>query len=161
MFAVLIQVPKPALRSKGAARSVQLSSVPRLFPNLNPRAVLDVNRDEIATLSTFFDQYRMTRPDMRGQGLPNSRYIFVTETSGAIRMHLRYRHPVLAQGKPVLYAGEACFQHGKLQWWSNGSGNYRPDRRYAAQAGLPIEQFLTYEQVRAGLRAPAGTKAET
>jgi hypothetical protein len=56
-------------------------------------------------------------------------------------LHQRYRHSALAQGKPVLYAGDANFNNGKLEWWSNGSGNYRPDADHAAQSGLPMNQF--------------------
>ncbi|HVZ21154.1 MAG TPA: hypothetical protein VG871_08845 [Vicinamibacterales bacterium] len=121
----------------------------RFYPNLNPRAVVTVNRQEIGTLLPFFGQYRVHRPDARGQMPPNARFVFVTDMQGAILMHPRYRHPVLANGQPVRYAGEAQFRHGRLQWWSNGSGNYRPDARDAVQAGLPMSNFVTHEQVRA------------
>jgi hypothetical protein len=53
----------------------------------------------------------------------------------------------------VLYAGEAFFNNGKLQWWSNGSGNYRPDPEHAAQAGLPVEQFYPYDEILKGAHA--------
>jgi len=68
-------------------------------------------------------------------------------------MHPRYRHPVLADGRAVRYAGEAEFRHGQLAWWSNASGNYRPNASDAEQAGLPMDSFLTHEQVRAALTA--------
>ena len=129
----------------------------RLYPNLNPSAVINVNRDEIATLHDFFGQYRVTRPDVRGQMPPNAKFVFVTDGSGEIRMHPRYRHPVLAAGKAVRYAGEAEFRHGQLAWWSNASGNYRPQARDAEQAGLPMESFLTHEQVRAGVHPGPST----
>src|SRR5262245_11988353 len=126
----------------------------RLYPNLNPAANVSVNRDEIATLqSFFFGEYRAMRPHAHGQTLPNSKYVFVTAADGAILMHPRYRHPVLAEGRSVRYAGEAQFRHGKLEWWSNASGNYKPDPHHALQAGLPMEQFYTYEQVRSGIQA--------
>jgi hypothetical protein len=126
--------------------------VPRLYPNLNPAAVIKVNRAEIATLQPFFGEYRMTREGAHGQSLPNSRFVFVTNADGIIRMHPRYRHPVLAEGHAVRYAGEAQFRHGKLEWWSNASGNYKPDARHATQAGLPMENFFTHEQVRSGIQ---------
>lgn len=50
----------------------------------------------------------------------------------------------------MLYPGEASFNNGKLDWWSNGSGNYRPDSDHAEQPALPIERFFTYEQVLKG-----------
>jgi hypothetical protein len=124
----------------------------RLYQNLNPSAAIAVNRGEIGTLRPFFGEFRMTRPDFRGQLLPHARFVFVTNAHGDIQMHPRYRHPVIANGRPVLYAGEAEFQHGRLRWWSNASGNYRPDPRHAEQAGLPMERFLTYQEVRAGAR---------
>lgn len=133
------------------------SAAPRLYPNLNPSAAIKVNRDEIGTLQPFFDQYRMTRPDLRGQMMPNAKFVFVTEDSGTIRMHPRFRHPVLADGRPVRYAGEAEFRHGRLEWWSNASGNYRPDPRHARQAGLPLDRFVTFEEARAGGRQRAGS----
>jgi len=124
----------------------------KLYPNLNPAANVKVNRDEIATLQPFFGEYRVSRPHAHGQMPPNSKYVFVTAADGAIRMHPRYRHPVLADGQSVRYAGEAQFRHGRLEWWSNASGNYKPDARHAMQAGLPMENFYTHEQVRSGIQ---------
>jgi hypothetical protein len=103
-------------------------------------------------LENSFDDnfYRMRRGGDHGQLVPNTKYIFVRTMEGDTVMHPRYRHPVLAQGKPVLYAGEAYFNNGKLDWWSNGSGNYRPDVDHAEQAHLPMERFYTYEDVLRG-----------
>jgi len=131
---------------------VTSAAASKLYPNLNPAAVVKVNRDEIATLQPFFGQYRLTRPNLHGQMLPNAKFVFVTNPDGVIRMHPRYRHPVLAEGHAVRYAGEAQFRHGRLEWWSNGSGNYKPDARHAIQAGLPMENFYTHEQVRSGVQ---------
>jgi hypothetical protein len=77
--------------------------------------------------------------------------------TGQTLMHQRYRHPALSEGKPVLYAGEAYFNNGRLEWWSNGSGNYRPDPDHAAQAGLPMDQFYPYDQILKGVHTRAGT----
>jgi hypothetical protein len=131
----------------------------KVYPNQIVRPYAKVNRDEIATLHGFFGQYRMTRPGMRGQMLPNARYVFVTEIDGAIRMHPTFRHQVLASGQPVAYAGEAQFLHGRLEWWSNASGHYRPDADHASQAGLPMETFFTHEQVRSGIHAQKALRA--
>jgi len=111
---------------------------------------LDVDRETIYSLSQQFDNYRMRKGKGHVQMIPSGKYIFVRPSQGDILMHQRYRHPVLAQGKPVLYAGEAYFRSGELQWWSNASGNYRPDAAHAEQAGLPMEQFYTFEQVMSG-----------
>lgn len=126
---------------------------PKFYPNLNPAAAaLKVDPAEFMRLQGSFDEsyYRMRKGGDHGLLVPNSKFIFVRTMEGEVVMHQRYRHPVLAQGKPVLYAGEAYFNNGKLDWWSNGSGNYRPDADHAEQARLPMERFFTYEQVLKG-----------
>lgn len=117
---------------------------------MNPSAAIAVDRSNIVRLEHFSDSYRLRRPDQHGLLVPNAKYVFVRMTSGEIRMHPQFRHPVLAEGKPVLYAGEAYFRNGTLDWWSNGSGNYRPDPEHALQADLPMERFFTYEEVLRG-----------
>ena len=127
---------------------------PRFYPNLNPAAAaLKVDPVEFMHLEGSFDQnfYRMRRGGDHGLLVPNTKYVFVRTMDGETVMHPRYRHPVLAQGRPVLYAGEAYFNNGKLDWWSNGSGNYRPDADHAEQERLPMEKFFTYEQVLKGM----------
>jgi hypothetical protein len=127
--------------------------LPKFYPNLNPAAAAaKADPNEFLRLQRGFDEsyYRMRRGGDHGQLVPNTKYIFVRTMDGETVMHPRYRHPVLAQGKPVLYAGEAYFNNGKLDWWSNGSGNYRPDSEHAEQASLPMERFFTYEQVLKG-----------
>ena len=134
------------------------SGQPRFYPNLNPAAAaLKVDPGEFMRLEGSFDSsfYRMRRGGDHGLLVPNSKFIFVRTMDGETVMHQRYRHPVLAQGKPVLYAGEAYFNNGKLDWWSNGSGNYRPDSDHADQAALPMERFFTYEQVLKGANKQA------
>lgn len=130
------------------------SGQPKFYPNLNPAAAaVKADPSEFLHLEGSFDQsyYRVRRGSDHGQLVPNTKYIFVRTMEGGVVMHQRYRHPVLAQGKPVLYAGEAYFNNGKLDWWSNGSGNYRPDSEHAQQAALPMERFFTYEQVLKGV----------
>jgi len=123
---------------------------PRIYPNLNPSAAVPVDREQVFSLNSFAGNYRMMRGKERVQYVPNARFTFVKLTSGATLMHQRFRHPALAEGRPVLYAGEASFNSGKLEWWSNGSGNYRPDPEHAEQAGLPMEDFYPYEAVIKG-----------
>jgi hypothetical protein len=127
-----------------------LSGQPKIYPNLNASAAIPVDRDEIFRLHTFFDNYRIIRGRQHGQLVANSKYIFCRMTTGEMLLHPRYRHPAIAAGKPVLYAGEAYFENGKLAWWSNGSGNYRPDAEHAAQAELPMDRFYTYEEILKG-----------
>jgi hypothetical protein len=127
----------------------------RVYPNLNPSAAVPVDREQIFSLSSFADNYRMRRGKEHGQYVPNAKFTFVKLTSGEMLMHQRFRHPVLAEGRPVLYAGEAHFNNGRLEWWSNGSGNYRPDADHAAQAGLPTNQFFTHDQILKGVHTQA------
>ena len=127
--------------------------LPKFYPNLNPAAAaLKVDPGEFMHLQSGFDEtyYRIRRGGDHGLLVPNTKYVFVRTMEGEMVMHPRYRHPVLAQGKPVLYAGEAYFNNGKLDWWSNGSGNYRPDSDHAEQASLPMEKFFTFEDVLKG-----------
>jgi hypothetical protein len=72
---------------------------------------------------------------------------------GYTLMHPNFRHPALAGGRGVHYAGEAHFDNGRLLWWSNGSGNYRPDAEHAEQAGLPMDRFYAWDQVMKGKHA--------
>jgi hypothetical protein len=124
---------------------------PRVYPNLNPSAAVPVDRSQIFSLNHFAEHYRMRRGSEHGQYVPNARFTFVKLTTGETLLHQRFRHPALSEGRPVLYAGEMNFNNGRLQWWSNGSGNYRPDPDHAAQAGLPMESFFTHDQVLKGL----------
>jgi hypothetical protein len=124
--------------------------IPKIYPNLNPAAAIPVDREQIFHLRSFADNYRMSRGSEHGQYVPNSRFVFVTMPRGETLLHPRYRHPVLSEGKPVLYAGEASFNNGRLEWWSNGSGNYRPDANHAAQAGLPMDSFYAHDEILKG-----------
>jgi len=123
---------------------------PKLYPNLNPAAAIPVDRDQIFHLDSFFDQYRLHRSGHHGHYVPNARYIFVRMAAGEMLLHPTYRHPALAEGRAVHYAGEAFFDNGRLKWWSNGSGNYRPDPDHAEQAGLPMDRFYSYDQIMKG-----------
>jgi hypothetical protein len=130
----------------------------RVYPNLNPSAAVPVDREQIYSLSSFADNYRMRRGKEHGQYVPNAKFTFVKLTNGEMLMHQRFRHPVLAEGRPVLYAGEAHFNNGRLEWWSNGSGNYRPDADHASQAGLPTDQFFTHDQILKGVHTRTKTQ---
>ncbi|MCC7156536.1 MAG: hypothetical protein IT161_18310 [Bryobacterales bacterium] len=147
----LVRTPlgwKCPARSVIQARS--LAPLPKFYPNLNPSAAVPVDADQIFRLNSFCSHYRLARGREHGQYVPNTKYIFVRTIGGEMLLHPTYRHPAIAQGKPVLYAGEAYFDNGTLQWWSNGSGNYRPDPDHAGQAGLPMDQFFTFDQIIKG-----------
>jgi hypothetical protein len=122
----------------------------KMYPNLHPGAIEPVEQTNIFRLNSFAGQYRLHRKHSHGVNVPNQQYNFVRTREGEMLLHNRYRHPSIAEGKQVLYAGEIFFNNGTLQWWSNGSGHYQPDADDARQANLPMDQFFSYQQVIKG-----------
>jgi hypothetical protein len=148
---------KPRNNGTKAGAPIQRIAMPNIviqrvkyYPNLHPGAAVQVERDNIFRLNYFADQYRLHKLNNHGAYVPNLKYNFVRTQGGDMLLHNRYRHPSLAEGQQVLYAGEVSFNNGKLNWWSNGSGHYQPDEDYAKQAGLPMDQFFSYQQILKG-----------
>lgn len=125
----------------------------KFYPNLHPGAAVPVDRSNIFSLDSFANQYRLHRADTHSVNVPNMKYNFVRTREGQTLLHNRYRHPSLAEGQQVLYAGEVFFNNGTLQWWSNGSGHYQPDADGAEQANLPMDYFYSYQQIIKGEHA--------
>jgi hypothetical protein len=142
--------PKAATRSAPKPAPSRVVQAIKLYPNLHPGAVERVEQDSVFKLSNFADQYRLRKTQSHGVYVPNQLYNFVRTSGGEMLLHNRYRHPSIAEGRQVLYAGEAFFNNGKLEWWSNGSGHYQPDSDDAQQAALPMDQFYSYQQVIKG-----------
>ena len=122
----------------------------KFYPNLHPGAVEQVEPSSIFKLDSFANQYRLRRVNSHSVNVPNQQYNFVRTRDGEMLLHARYRHPSIAEGKQVLYAGEIFFNNGQLEWWSNGSGHYQPYVEDAEQASLPMGQFFSYQQVIKG-----------
>jgi hypothetical protein len=74
----------------------------------------------------------------------------VTRNDAHIYASSQLPHASLAQGKPVIYAGTAKFDAGKLEWWSNYSGTYQPIAEFRAQARLPIDKFTPWQKLQMG-----------
>lgn len=146
----------PAVQKKPNQNNVQLKTASRVvqavkfYPNLHPGAIEPVNPSNVFRLNSFADQYRLHQVNNHGVNVPNQQYNFVRTREGEMLLHNRYRHPSIAEGKQVLYAGEIFFNNGKLQWWSNGSGHYQPSADDATQANLPMDQFYSYQQIIKG-----------
>ncbi|HZS44239.1 MAG TPA: hypothetical protein VFC63_04005 [Blastocatellia bacterium] len=140
-----LPLPKPVIH-----RIPSIVQRVKIYPNLHPGAAVPVDRDNIFKLNYFADQYRLNKLNNHGAYVPNLKYNFVRTQEGEMLLHNRFRHPSLADGKQVLYAGEVSFNNGKLSWWSNGSGHYQPDEDYAKQAGLPMDYFYSYQQILKG-----------
>jgi hypothetical protein len=122
----------------------------KLYPNLHPGAIESVDPSNIFRLNSFANQYRLHKQNSHGVNVPNQQYNFVRTHQGEMLLHSRYRHPSIAEGKQVLYAGEIYFNNGQLEWWSNGSGHYQPFVEDAEQANLPMDHFYSYQQILKG-----------
>jgi hypothetical protein len=142
--------PRVLQRTKAKPAVSRVVQAIKLYPNLHPGAVERVETDSVYKLSNFADQYRLRKTQSHGVYVPNQLYNFVRTSEGEMLLHNRYRHPSIAEGRQVLYAGEAYFNNGKLEWWSNGSGHYQPDSEDAQQAALPMDYFYSYQQVIKG-----------
>lgn len=141
--------PKSSIQLNRASTSRVVQAM-KFYPNLHPGAVEPVNRDSIFRLNSFSNQYRLHQVNSHGVNVPNQQYNFVRTREGEMLLHARYRHPSIAEGKQVLYAGEIFFNNGQLEWWSNGSGHYQPDAEDATQANLPLDHFFSYQQIIKG-----------
>lgn len=122
----------------------------KLYPNLHPGAIEPVDPGNVFRLRNFANQYRLHKVNSHSVNVPNQQYNFVRTREGDMLLHARYRHPSIAEGKQVLYAGEIFFNNGQLEWWSNGSGHYQPFAEDAEQASLPMSQFFSYQQIIKG-----------
>ena len=142
--------PRVLQRTKAKPAVSRVVQAIKLYPNLHPGAVESIDPGNVYKLSSFSDQYRLRKTQSHGVYVPNQLYNFVRTSEGEMLLHNRYRHPSIAEGRQVLYAGEAYFNNGKLEWWSNGSGHYQPDSEDAQQAALPMDHFYSYQQVIKG-----------
>jgi hypothetical protein len=73
-------------------RSIRSLGQPKIYPNLNPSAAVQVNRDQIFSLRSFADNYRMSRGKEHGHYVPNARFVFVTMTNGELPLLLQFQH---------------------------------------------------------------------
>ena len=142
-------VPPSMQRQQQAVKNGAVQAT-KYFPNLHPGAVESVSPSSVFRLNSFADQYRLHRVNSHSVNVPNQQYNFVRTSEGEMLLHNRYRHPSIAEGKHVLYAGEVFFNNGRLEWWSNGSGHYQPGADDAEQAKLPMDRFYSYQQIIKG-----------
>lgn len=143
-------LPAVLSRNRTTAAETRVVQATKYYPNLHPGAVESVNPTSVFRLNSFADQYRLHRQNTHSVNVPNQQYNFVRTREGDMLLHNRYRHPSIAKGKQVLYAGEIFFNNGRLEWWSNGSGHYQPGPEDAGQANLPMDRFYSYQQIIKG-----------
>src|ERR1044071_542290 len=145
-----VVIPQVVHRTAMRGFTPRVVQATKFYPNLHPGAAVPVDRSNIFSLDSFANQYRLHRAGTHSINVPNMKYNFVRTREGQTLLHNRYRHPSLAEGQQVLYAGEVFFNNGNLEWWSNGSGHYQPDADGAEQANLPMDYFYSYQQVIKG-----------
>jgi hypothetical protein len=97
--------------------------------------------------------YRVRSADRGTLAPPNGVYNFVrvqgaTRNEASLYVSPRMPHAHLAGGRPVLYAGTAKLDAGKLDWWSNYSGTYQPVAEFRAQAKLPVDKFVNWQKLQ-------------
>jgi len=97
--------------------------------------------------------YRVRSAERNTLAPPNGIYNFVriqgaTRNEANLYVSPRMPHAHLAGGRPVLYAGTAKLDAGKLDWWSNYSGTYQPVAEFRAQAKLPVDKFVTWQKLQ-------------
>jgi len=114
----------------------------KLFPNL----YLNGGHQPVTGFELVYQQNKWYTVNLAGtkRRTASGKYNFVT-IAGKIYVHRYGGHLDIARGQPVQYAGEVQFSgrtnRGKLRWWNNQSGHYRPAKGDAIQAGLPIDKF--------------------
>lgn len=97
--------------------------------------------------------FRLRSIDRGTLAPPTGVYNFVrvhglTRNDAHIYASAHLPHASLAQGKPVIYAGTAKLDSGRLEWWSNYSGTYQPIAEFRAQAQLPVDKFMPWQKLQ-------------
>jgi hypothetical protein len=97
--------------------------------------------------------FRVRDPERGTLAQPNGVYNFVRvrgarRDDASLYVSPRMPHAHLAAGRPVLYAGTARLESGKLDWWSNFSGTYQPIAEFRSQASLPVDKFVTWQRLQ-------------
>jgi hypothetical protein len=148
---VLIPPPALATRRASAASAQRFASFAnRIAPDSAKAAPPG---DELVTLG---DGAFGARAASRGLVTrPDGTYNFV-RTQGLRRIDQRTLisakagHAQLSGGRPVVYAGTMQFKGGDLEWWSNFSGHYQPIAAFRAQAQLPLDKFVPWQELQMG-----------
>jgi hypothetical protein len=98
--------------------------------------------------------FRVRSADRGTLQQPNGVYNFVRVQEGTRRgdgpllVSPRMPHAHIAGGRPVIYAGTARLDAGKLDWWSNFSGTYQPIAEFRSQARLPNDKFVNWQKLQ-------------
>jgi len=150
-FAAGTAVPPPTTRLAGAA--AQRSTAVTFAAT---KKVVARRPGEASELVSMPDGRFQLRSLDRGTLAPPSGVFNFVRVHGQTRndAHLyassQLPHATLAQGKPVIYAGTAKLDSGRLEWWSNYSGTYQPIAEFRGQAKLPVDKFMPWQKLQMG-----------
>ncbi|MCR6632313.1 MAG: hypothetical protein NVV74_20965 [Magnetospirillum sp.] len=145
--------PPPAHAGRPAGNAQPARSFDPLAAKRNPAESRRLHLDEL--VATAGGQYQARDPERHVMNRPSGVYNFVrvegeTRNKAATYISSRAPHATLAHGRPVLYAGTAAFEAGRLSWWSNYSGTYQPIAEFNRQAALPTDKFVPWQQLQMG-----------
>lgn len=143
----------PAPAFSGQPGTVQQSRAFSALPKPKAGPKRDATIDEL--VSTAGGAFQMRDPEHHVMRAPNGVFNFVrvqgaTRNQASTYISSRAPHAMLAGGHPVLYAGTASFDAGKLAWWSNYSGTYQPNAEFNRQAALPPDKFVPWQRLQMG-----------
>jgi len=148
-FANAAAVPPPATRLAVAQRATAVSFAP------TKRVVARGTGEASELMSQPDGSFRLRSLDRGTLAPPSGVFNFVrvhglTRNDAHIYASAHLPHASLAQGKPVIYAGTAKLDSGRLEWWSNYSGTYQPIAEFRAQAKLPVDKFMPWQKLQMG-----------
>ncbi len=150
-FAAGTAVPPPPTRVAGAA--VQRATAVTFAAT---KKVVGRRPGEASELVSLPDgSFRLRSLDRGTLAPPNGVFNFVrvhgqTRNDAHLYASSQLPHAALAQGKPVIYAGTAKLDSGRLEWWSNYSGTYQPIAEFRGQAKLPVDKFMPWQKLQMG-----------
>jgi hypothetical protein len=143
-------VPSP---SRPAGAAVQRSTAVTFAAT---KKVVGRRTGEASELLSMPDgSFRLRSLDRGTLAPPSGTFNFVrvhgqTKNDAHLYASSQLPHASLAQGKPVIYAGTAKLESGRLEWWSNYSGTYQPIAEFRGQAKLPVEKFMPWQKLQMG-----------
>jgi len=148
-FPTRTAVPPPPTRPAAVQRATAVTFAPT-------KRIAGRKDGEASELMSLPDgSFRLRSLDRGTLAPPSGVYDFVrvhglTRNDAHLNASAHLPHATLAQGKPVIYAGTAKLDSGRLEWWSNYSGTYQPIAEFRAQAKLPVDKFMPWQKLQMG-----------
>jgi hypothetical protein len=145
--------PRPVPPNRGGASGATVQKAGEATFAATKRVMTQVKGSPEELLSQPDGSYRVRSAERGTLAPPTGVYNFVrvqgtTRSEQNLYVSPRMPHAHLAGGRPVLYAGTAKLDGGKLDWWSNFSGTYQPIAEFRAQARLPVDKFVKWQNLQ-------------